>query len=240
MTTSNSNPTHALTEAQVSRFNEDGFLVLDDVFSADEVESFRAACDAAQEDRQWRTATNTVHSLGLTQRDPRFLDMARDPRIVSRLISLIGPDIQIQHSKLAAKPLAKGEGPFGWHQDFAYFPHTNTDLIAVMVMLDDATPANGCMSMVRGSHRMGLLNHMNAEGYFTGGCLDPVWERRPQDVIPITPRAGGISMHHCLTLHGAPPNNSDRTRRGYTVHLAQPGVVELDPVKNPILRGRLP
>ncbi|HEX4123326.1 MAG TPA: phytanoyl-CoA dioxygenase family protein, partial [Tepidisphaeraceae bacterium] len=104
------------------------------------------------------------------------------------------------------------------HQDYAYFPHTNTDLVAIMVMLDDATPENGCMSFVRGSHKLGLLNHSNAAGYFTGGCLETkYWEQHPENVVPVTPRAGGISMHHSLMLHGSPPNLSGKPRRGLVI-----------------------
>ena len=120
----------------------------------------------------------------------------------------------MQHSKLATKPPKKDAGAFGWHQDFAYFPHTNTDLCAVMVMLDDATPQNGCMSVVKGSHKLGMLKHDN-DGWFTGCCQEPkYWDEHPENVIPITPRAGGISMHHCLTLHASPANLSGNPRRG--------------------------
>jgi phytanoyl-CoA hydroxylase len=204
----------ALTPAEIERFWEDGFLVTDDVFASDEIQALREAC-SSPEDRQWETSDRTIHSLNLTVRHPAFLDLARDPRIVDRLISLIGPDIQLQHSKLAAKPPVKDAGPFGWHQDFAYFPHTNTSLVAVMVMLDDATPENGAMQMVRGSYKRGLLNHMNEEGFFTGHCQESeVWEGHPEEVVVITPRAGGMSFHHCLTLHGSPPNRSGLPRRG--------------------------
>ena len=200
-------------EGAVERFWRDGFAIENDMFSPSEVEALREAC-SAPEDRQWETADQTIHSLGITARHPAFLALARDPRIVKRLIALIGPDIQLQHSKLAAQATQKGKGGFGWHQDFAFFPHTNTDLIAVMVMLDDATPDNGCMRMVRGSHRSGLLNHSNDAGFFTGACQERIWEAQPENVTPITPRAGGISIHHCLTVHGSGPNPSGNPRRG--------------------------
>lgn len=203
-----------LVQEDILRFWRDGFLTHEGLFSPDEIESLREAC-SAPEDRQWETSDRTIHSLNLTKRHPAFLELARDPRIVNRLTPLIGQDIQLQHSKLAAKPPVKDAGPFGWHQDFAYFPHTNTSLVAVMVMLDDATPENGAMQMVRGSYKLGLLNHMNKEGIFIGHCLDRhVWEDRPDDVVSVTPRAGGISIHHCLTLHGSPPNCSGQPRRG--------------------------
>jgi ectoine hydroxylase-related dioxygenase (phytanoyl-CoA dioxygenase family) len=203
-----------LSPSDIERFWRDGFLVLDGVFSSEEVEALREAC-SAPEDRQWETSDRTVHSLDLTARHPAFLTLARDPRVTGRLVPLLGPDLQLQHSKLAAKPPVKDAGPFGWHQDFAYFPHTNTSLAAVMVMLDDATPENGAMQMVRGSYKLGLLNHVDESGTFTGNCLEShVWEERPEEIVSITPRAGGISIHHCLTLHGSPPNRSGQPRRG--------------------------
>lgn len=202
-----------MNETEMQRFEEDGFLCYEDVFSPAEVAELVAGLDAP-EDRVWESSQETIHSLGLTQRSPLFLKLARDPRLVRLLIPLIGPNIQLQHSKLAAKPPVRNAGPFGWHQDFAYFPHTNTDLVAIMVLLDDATSENGCMNMVRGSHKLGLLNHTDADGYFVGQCQDKVWEEQPHHVVPITLRAGGISVHHCLTLHGSGPNLSGRPRRG--------------------------
>lgn len=211
---SQSTEEHGLSAAQIERFDEDGFLVVDGLFSADEVEVLRQAC-TAPEDRQWEEAEHLVHALELTVRHTAFLELARDRRIVSRLTPLLGPDIQLQHSKLAAQPVQRQKGGFGWHQDFAFFPHTNTDLVAVMVMLDDATEENGCMHMIRGSHKLGLLDHIGDDGLFVGRCNEAhVWEDHPERIVPVMPKAGGISIHHCLMLHSSGPNPSGRPRRG--------------------------
>ena len=74
-----------------------------------------------------------------------------------------------------------------WHQDFAYFPHTNTDLVAVMVLLDDSTPSNGCMQVVRGSHKLGLLNHMQ-DGFFTGMCQESQYWDDELQIAQVTPK----------------------------------------------------
>ena len=203
-----------LSTEQVDRFWNDGYLVVDDLFDAEECASLAAAL-TGPEDTEWREAGRIVHSLSLAARGDAFIDLARDDRIVGRLRALIGEDIQLQHSKLAAQPPEPDKGGFPWHQDFAFFPHTNTDLVAVMVMLDDATPANGCMRMVRGSHRRGLLDHTDDEGLFSGLCREPsAWKDHPDDIVDITPRAGGISIHHCLMLHSARPNRSGDRRLG--------------------------
>lgn len=206
--------TDQLSSDEQRRFAEDGFVVVDDLFSEEEVETLRQAC-VEPEDRKWEEADRLIHALELTTRHSAFLALARDERIVSRLRPLLGPDIQLQHSKLAAQPAQKAKGGFRWHQDFAFFPHTNTDLAAVMVMLDDATEDNGCMHMVRGSHKLGLLDHMAEDGLFTGGCTEAhVWEDDPSRIVPVRPKAGGISIHHCLMLHSSGPNPSGRPRRG--------------------------
>ena len=141
------------------------------------------------------------------------MELAKDERILSRIRPLIGPDIQLQHSKIATKPPAKGGGEFKIHQDFAFFTHSNTDLVAVMVMLDDATPENGCMQIAPWSHRWGLLDHL-VEGFFTGACQEDERWADTDSLVDITPRAGGISIHHCLSLHGSPDNRSGKPRRG--------------------------
>ncbi|MBM7568664.1 phytanoyl-CoA dioxygenase family protein [Paenibacillus sacheonensis] len=208
-----------LTEREIKQYGEDGFLVFDDILSAEEVGELRLACEEPQivELRSQKDyETKTVHALGITALHPAFLKLAKHPAIVAKLKSLLGEDIELQHSKLATKPPTKGLGIFAWHQDIAFYPHTNTDLLSVMVMLDDATPENGCMQMVKGSHRLGLLNHL-VNGRFAAECQErQYWEQpeNPGDIVCITPKSGGISIHHGLTLHGSDANASGKPRRG--------------------------
>ncbi|AZN38331.1 phytanoyl-CoA dioxygenase family protein [Paenibacillus albus] len=206
-----------LTLQQIEDYKSDGYLFMDDVLSSEEVEELREACASAQISvlrSQQDYENNTVHSLGITALHPAILRLAKHPAIVSKITPLIGANIQLQHSKLATKPPSKGRGIFPWHQDYAFYPHTNTDLLSVMIMLDDATPENGCMSMVKGSHRFGLLSH-EKNGSFSPECQESrYWTSEEYEVVDITPRAGGISIHHCLTLHGSVANQSGKPRRG--------------------------
>ncbi|MCE0523222.1 MAG: phytanoyl-CoA dioxygenase family protein [Methylacidiphilales bacterium] len=216
MTTVQASPT--ITSQQVQAYRDDGFIVIDDFLSPEEVETLREAeaSPAIQTTlEEMGIKSRTVHLLEITTRHPAFLELARDPRVMDCIRPLLGEDIQLQHSKLATKPSTRGTGAFGWHQDLLYYPHTNTSLLSVFVYLDDATPENGCMSMVRGSQRLGQLNHHDAKGVFVGACSESqYWEGQPDKVVAVTPRAGSISIHHCLTLHGSPPNLSGRPRRG--------------------------
>lgn len=206
----------ALTADQLRQYDEDGYLVIDGLFDSTEIDRLREAAGTPEVARPLKDAggdETIVHLLEITAKHAAFLKLARDPRIVDLITQLLGPDVQLQHSKLATKPPQKNAGAMAWHQDFAFFPHTNTDLLAVMVMLDDATPSNGCMSMVRGSHQRGLLNHLS-DGHFTGACQEPGHWADPDDIVQLTPKAGGISIHHSLMLHASPGNLSGRPRRG--------------------------
>ena len=207
-----------LSAAQVREYWERGFLAIDGVLPYAHLEELRAAEASPEVQAALQSqgiAEKTVHLLEVTLRHPAILALARAATIIQRITPLLGPDIQLQHSKLATKPTAKGKGAFGWHQDFAYYPHTNTSLLSVFVYLDDTNPNNGGMSMVVGSHKLGLLNHANEKGDFSGQCQESAyWERDPGKVVPLNCRAGAISIHHCLTLHGSPVNESGRPRRG--------------------------
>ena len=101
--------------------------------------------------------------------------------------------------------------------------------------------SNGAVHYIRGSHSHLIepklpVSDVNGMKY---NVLAPDQVDQSQAVSFKVP-AGHAVMHHCLTIHGAPPNNSERPRRGYTVHLAQPGVKPLDVAQHPILRGNLP
>jgi ectoine hydroxylase-related dioxygenase (phytanoyl-CoA dioxygenase family) len=132
--------------------------------------------------------------------------------------------------------------PVEWHQDFAFYPHTNDDLLAVGVALDDCTIANGCMLMVPGSHRGPILDH-HQDGVFVG-AVDAA--RDNVDVsraAPVTVRAGGISLHHCRMLHASAFNHSGSPRRLLLLQLAALdafpvlGVADLEQFDSWILRG---
>jgi phytanoyl-CoA hydroxylase len=213
-----SNPEGAtqLDAGEIEQFERDGYLVIDDVLTTDDVDVLREATanhSVLEAQEQKGFSEKTVHLLAITTFHSAFMELATHTAVIDRVRPLIGEDIQLEHSKLATKPPTKGMGPFHWHQDFAFFPHTNTSLVAVMVMLDDATPENGCMQIVKGSHRWGLLDHM-VDGQFTGACQEEDRWSDPDLIVNITPRAGGISIHHCLALHGSEPNVSGQPRRG--------------------------
>src|SRR6478735_1513525 len=96
-----------LSDYEVQRYRDDGYLVIDEVIGQDEIEELRRACDdpGLQRDLAGRGYQEKgVHLLEITAKHPAFRRLACDRRITDRIAQLIGPDIQLQHSKLATKP----------------------------------------------------------------------------------------------------------------------------------------
>ncbi len=141
-----------------------------------------------------------------------FYDLVFHRRILDVVENLIGPDLQLQQSRLILKP----RGPnvwFDWHQDYPAYPHTNFDLLIVTVYLDDSTPANGCLTIIPGSHRLGPLPH---RFIFEGASRTQLADKRVvadrarwlQTPVP----AGGIEVHHGNLLHSSAVNRTDGPR----------------------------
>jgi ectoine hydroxylase-related dioxygenase (phytanoyl-CoA dioxygenase family) len=219
-----------LTTHEIERYGQDGYLHVRSVLDSSDVEALRTACEDAtlRKDLNARGyEERIVHLHPLSTRHEAFKSLAVDPRIVERVAGLIGPNLQLQQSKLATKPPKVGRGEFAWHQDLAYFPHTNTDLLAVFVMLDDCTLDNGCLHVIRGSHNFGLLDHAK-DGRFSGACVEMERFSDPANVVALQGKAGDITIHHALTLHASFNNVSGRPRRGLIYQYRAADACQLD------------
>ena len=133
----------------------------------------------------------------------------RHRAIVDIVDQLIGPGVRYRSTKLNLKSAGYGS-PVEWHQDWAFYPHTNDDILAVGVAIDAMTEDNGGMMVVPGSHRGPLYDH-HQDGYFVGAVTDH--DVDPAEAVLLEVPAGGISLHHVRTLHGSAPNRSSRPRR---------------------------
>lgn len=140
-------------------------------------------------------------------RHPAFRAVAHDARIVDRVESLIGPDIELHHSKLNMKPAQVGS-PVDWHQDLAYYPHTNDSVLAVLIYIDDASESNGCIQVLPRMHHS-YLEHTHSTGEFAGRVVEPT-DAEPR---PLPAPAGSAIFLHGLAPHSSLPNRSREDRR---------------------------
>lgn len=142
-------------------------------------------------------------------------DVVRDLMYTDHILApardLIGPDIRLHTTKLNMKSANYGAA-IEWHQDFAFYPHTNDDVLAVGVVIDDMGSENGPLMVFPGSHKGPIHDH-HADGVFAGGMNLEAGGLDMKDAVELNGPAGSISIHHGRIVHGSAPNRSDRDRR---------------------------
>lgn len=215
-----------LTEQQKARYQTDGYLVIEDLIPADMLARMQAATERLIEGSRAVTQSDDVYDLDaghgpdsprLTRiklphkRDPVFEDVLKRSPLTQVLTDLLGPDTTLITSKLNTKAPGGGAA-VEWHQDWAFYPHTNDDLLAFGVLLEDVDLDNGPLMVIPGTHRGPVLSH-SANGVFSGAIDpdDPLFER--DKAVTLTGKAGSVSVHHARILHGSAPNRSERARK---------------------------
>jgi ectoine hydroxylase-related dioxygenase (phytanoyl-CoA dioxygenase family) len=220
-----------LTEAQRAQYQRDGFIVVPDVFSAAEIAELRQVTDRFVAAAARVGANDDVYDLEDTHCaaaprvrrlkaphliDPVYFRASRNPTVVEILKDLWG-GVRFDTGKLNMKSAAYG-APVEWHQDWAFYPHTNDDLAAVGIMLDDVDMENGPMLVVPGSHKGPIFDHYSPDGRFCG-AMDPARiKQKGGDIdlsraLPCLGRAGSVTVHHVRAVHGSATNFSGRDRR---------------------------
>lgn len=215
-----------ISDQDVLRYQRDGYIVVPDVLSAQDIDDLRRATDEHVELSRQASAHTTVFDLepGHSASDPRvrriksphlqhpaYARMVRHPGIVAVLCRLWGPNVRFDQSKLNLKAAGFGS-PVEWHQDWAFYPHTNDDLAAVGVMLDDVDDDNGPMQVVPGSHKGPVFDH-HVDGVFCGAIDARTPGLRLHEARACVGKAGSITIHHVRAIHGSAPNRSGRPRR---------------------------
>ena len=215
-----------LTQARIDEYNRIGAIVVPNVLTAQEVAELRAVTDGFVERARGLTGHTDIydledsHSAGAPRvrrikkaerQHPAYGALTRHPKILAVLTDLWGPDIRFDAAKLNLKCAGFG-APVEWHQDWAFYPHTNDDLAAVGVMFDDMALENGPLMIVPGSHKGPTFDH-HADGVFCG-AMDPAnHDVDYTKAIPLLGKAGSITVHHVRAVHGSAPNVSDNDRR---------------------------
>jgi ectoine hydroxylase-related dioxygenase (phytanoyl-CoA dioxygenase family) len=151
--------------------------------------------------------------------DPFFASICVDPRLVALASEVLGGPVAAFGATYLVKPPGVGL-PALWHQDGEPWQARlgGAAAVTLWVALDPSTPANGCLRVVPGTHRLPLHSlRPNAEVPSIFGVeLDPalVDEAAAEDVVLA---AGDVSVHHPNLVHGSGPNPSDRPRRALAV-----------------------
>ena len=213
-----------LTQAQIDFYHLNGYIGVENVLSMEEITDLRRVTDEFVEKSREVIEHDDVFDLepGHTSEVPRLRRIKnpaihhpvydrtlRHNGILDIIEPLIGPGVSHNGHKLNMKYPEFGS-PVQWHQDWAFYPHTNDDLLAVGVAIDDMSIENGCLMVIPKSHKGPIYNH-HQNGAFIGAITDP--DFKPDDAVPVEIKSGGISIHHVRTLHGSALNTSSKPRR---------------------------
>lgn len=218
--------THVLSQQQIDRYHADGYLivegVLDDVMRqrmknvlAELVEKSRAV--ASHDDIYDLEPGHTKEEPRVRrikkphEIDPVFKDFMYTPKLVGILQDLLGESVRLHGSKLNLKAPHFGS-PVEWHQDWAFYPHTNDDVLATGILLDDCSEVNGPLLVIPGSQRGRMFDH-HSDGVFCGAITGELNQIEFGKAVPLTGKAGDMSIHHARSLHGSAQNRSDKQRR---------------------------
>jgi ectoine hydroxylase-related dioxygenase (phytanoyl-CoA dioxygenase family) len=250
-----------LTDEQIASYRRDGYLAVPRVIDAERVQALGRLTEAFVERSSGLSSSDAVFDLdprhtaaapivrrikNPADHDPLYAWVALESPILDIVAELLGPSIRFHHSKLNLKGGHVG-APVEVHQDAAFYPHSNDDVLAVGLLLDDATAENGAMSVLPGSHRGPIYTHYDAEGRFVGGMRAEDIARLDRRGAPLLALpAGSIHIHHYRLVHWSAPNSSPGDRRLLINAYAAADAVPLaaDPTGSPrygrLVRGTYP
>ena len=215
-----------LTADQQAFYAENGYLVLQGRVPDNTIRNIRE--EIARFEDLARGMTTSDDRLDLedshTPEDPRLRriklphtqsDVVRElmysDTILAPARDLIGPDLRLHTTKLNMKKAGYGAA-VEWHQDYAFYPHTNDDILAIGVLIDDMRPDNGPLMVFPGSHLGPVYDH-HVDGVFAGAMLPEAVGLDIKDAVQLTGPEGSISIHHGRIVHGSALNTSNRARR---------------------------
>lgn len=216
-----------LSQEQIESFEANGFLVIQDLLTPEQLAEARRGVQALVEKSRTLIESDAIFDLdqGHSAEKPMiariknpgthvpFLqELGASDAFVDRAWPLIkGPGMLYSGCGRLNMKSAEGGSAVEWHQDSAYGPNTNGDNLTVGLYLDDATTENGCMLMIPGSNNGPALDH-HEDGVFVGG-IGPGRGADFSKAVPVEVRAGGISIHGPFVVHGSSPNRSSQQRR---------------------------
>ncbi len=211
-----------LSDAQVEAYRRDGHVTADWRLPDDTLAALRAALDRLVDANGHMSSDNMfcphLHKAGVQglKGEDSWLEFARTPEILDMVEQLIGPDFLLWGTTVFGKPAGVGKAT-PWHQDGEYWPIRPLASCSAWIAIDDATPENGCLRVLPGTHRHGrILQHHRRKGddvtLNEELCDTSVDYGTARDIVL---EAGQISFHDVFLAHGSASNTSGRRRAGF-------------------------
>jgi len=209
-----------LTEEQLSDYERDGYIVVRNLFSEEEIDLLGQAArndnemDKSSSERDDGEGNAVRLALWNHPGDGIYGMFSRCQKMVNRVEEILREEVYHYHSKMILKD-AKVGGAWAWHQDYGYWYQNGVlspNLCSVMIAVDQATIENGCMQVIKGSHKLGRINHI-LSGDQAGADMERVEEAKKRlDLVHVTMDPGDALFFHSNTLHASDANESDHPR----------------------------
>jgi len=219
-----------LTKDQMNFYNENGYLHIPEVFGPKEMDELEADLDYliqhwASNAKGWSGPWRHVYMDPETERKSRLIALhdlhlysaawcraVTHPVLTEALSDLLGPNIELHHTTLHAKPPETGH-PFPMHQDSPFYQHTDGRYVDVLVHMDDTNHENGEIRFLPGSHKAGHLEHITQTP--DGPCSPhlPTDQYHLEDAVPVPARRGDVVCFSIYTVHGSYINRTNKVRR---------------------------
>ena len=216
-----------LSNQQVKSYHEDGYIVVENVLDKTLLRKLLEVTNKVVAAANGLTESNDIIDLepGHSRNAPRvrrikkphlahkfYLELCAETCITDLLAPLIGPDIRLRAGGKVNMKSAGFGAPVEWHQDWAFYPHTNDDVLAVGILLDDMGLDNGPLMVLPGTHKGPVYDH-HSQGTFCGAMNPTTANLDFSKAVPLTGKAGSMTIHHARLIHGSELNRSGRQRR---------------------------
>ena len=240
---------NVLTDLQRKAFEDTGYLLLEDAVTPAQLAALQRDMNAWTEESRGYAENygETINHRPRFDLDPTHspqhpalrrvnapieasaahLAAATDSRMVDAVADLIGPDVKLHHSKTNSKQ-PNTVTPVKYHQDFAFTPHSNDDVITALLFLDDIDASNGALEVVPGSHR-GPVHSIWRDGRFNGFIDQAVENEMRQQARTLTGAAGSVCLMHTRVMHGSAPNASAAPRTLFICVYSADDAIPLSP-----------
>ncbi len=206
----------ALTPQQIANFNREGYLAGIRIFDEEEITSIRKYFDELL--AKTLAAGGDSYSISTAHlRYGRVYDILTNPRIVACIKDLIGDNVVAWGSHFFCKMPGDGK-KVSWHQDSSYWPLTPSMAVTAWLAIDDASVENACMRYIPATQRLGHLTYALSETDEANVLNQTVpGAENLGEPVNVELKAGEISIHSDLLLHGSEANQSTKRRCGLTL-----------------------
>ena len=203
-----------------SNFSKDAFVLKKNLFTEEEINKLKTFIETSSkkedEARQTKSSSGKLNiTLWNDPSDDLFGKFSTNERIVKPMEEYLGDEVYHYHSKIIWKK--PGDGGFDWHQDYGYWYHNAClypDMASCFIMLDRATKENGCLKVLKGSHKAGRIGHGISDTPEQTADLDRIAElEKRHECVHITADPGDALFFHSNLLHSSDANKSHESRR---------------------------